>query len=378
MGHNMLNIAVLGAGMVGSAIAIDLANDYSVTSIDFNKDKLLQLKEEYNLKVVTCDISNTTLLKEIIKDFDLIIGAVPGFMGFNTLKTIIEAGKNVVDISFFEEDPFALDQLAKSKNVTAVIDCGVAPGLSNIILGWHNSKMEIDSFECFVGGLPFKRTLPFQYKAPFSPIDVIEEYTRPARIIENGKLIIKSALSEPELIEFDPVGTLEAFNTDGLRSLLNTMKIPNMKEKTLRYPGHIGHIQFLKDAGFFGIEEIEIEGKKIKPMDFSSKILFPHWKLIPGEPEFTAMLVRIKGTEKKEAIGYTYKLFDKYDDNKNITSMSRTTGYTCSSVARRVLNNDFTRKGISPPEYVGADENCFSKIIEDLKIRNIVLQQNVN
>ena len=374
----MLNIAVLGAGMVGSAIAADLSDNYSVTIVDINEDKLLQLKGQYNLKVITCDISNAKSLKEVIKDFDLIIGAVPGFMGFNTLKTIIEAGKNVVDISFFEEDAFDLDALANSKNVTAVIDCGVAPGLSNIILGRHNSKMEINLFECFVGGLPFKRTLPFQYKAPFSPIDVIEEYTRPARIIENGKLIIKSALSDPELIDFEPVGTLEAFNTDGLRSLLNTMKIPNMKEKTLRYPGHVEHIQFLKDAGFFSIEEIEIEGKKIKPTDFSSKILFPHWKLNPGEPEFTAMIVRIKGLEKSKKIEYTYKLFDKYDDNKNVTSMSRTTGYTCSSVARRVLSKDYIRKGISPPEFVGADENCFTKIIEDLKIRNIVLQQNIN
>jgi saccharopine dehydrogenase-like NADP-dependent oxidoreductase len=238
--------------------------------------------------------------------------------------------------------------------------------------------MEINSFECFVGGLPFERILPFQYKAPFSPVDVIEEYTRPARIVENGKLIIKPSLSDHELLNIDPVGTLEAFNTDGLRTLLLTMKIPNMKEKTLRYPGHIKYIQFLINAGFFSEEKVEIEGVKIKPIDFSSKILLPQWKLNPAELEFTVMVIKIKGLEKKKHVEYIYNLFDKYDEEKNITSMSRTTGYTCSSVARRVLNKDYSKKGISPPEFIGADENCFSKIIEELKNRNIVLHQSVN
>ena len=371
----MKNIAVLGAGMVGSAIAADLSEEFNVTSIDFDEKRLRQLKKIYKIKILVKDISRLKSFKKILKDFDLVISAVPGFMGFKTLKKIIESRKDVVDISFFEEDPFELNNLAKKNNVTAVIDCGVAPGLSNIILGRHNKTMNIESFECFVGGLPFKRTLPFQYKAPFSPIDVIEEYTRPARIIENGKLIIKPALSEPELINIDPVGTLETFNTDGLRTLLKTMKILNMKEKTLRYPGHIAKIQLLKDAGFFSDKEIEINGQRIKPIDFSSKILLPQWKLKPGELEYTAMVIKIGGKEKNKPVEYIYKLFDKYDEEKNITSMSRTTGYTCTAVARRVLNKDYTKKGVSAPEYVGANKKCFSKIIKDLKIRNIVLKE---
>jgi lysine 6-dehydrogenase len=371
----MKNIAVLGAGMVGSAIAADLSEEYNVTTIDLDEKRLRRLKKIYKIKTLVKDISRLKSFKKILKDFDVVISAVPGFMGFKTLKKIIESGKDVVDISFFEEDPFLLNNLARKNNVTAIIDCGVAPGLSNIILGRHNKTMNVESFECFVGGLPFKRELPFQYKAPFSPIDVIEEYTRPARIVGNGKLVIKPALSEPELINVVPVGTLEAFNSDGLRTLLRTMKIENMKEKTLRYPGHIAKIQMLKDAGFFSNKEIEISGQKIKPIDFSSKILLPNWKLEKNEPEFTVMRIKIKGEEKGKPVEYTYNLFDKYDEKKKISSMSRTTGYTCSSAARRILNKDYTKKGISAPENIVANDKCFVKIIDDLKNRNIIFEK---
>ncbi len=369
-------IAVLGAGMIGSAIATDLAGDFFVTSIDIDEKKLKYLKGKLKIDTSVCDISDSKALKNRIKEFDFIISAVPGFMGFNTLKSVIEAGKDVVDISFFEEDPFDLDNFAKSKNVTALIDCGVAPGLSNIILGRHNAAMKIDSFECFVGGLPFKKTFPFQYKVPFSPSDVIEEYIRPARMVENGKQVIKPALSEPELLNIDPIGILEAFNTDGLRTLLQTMRIPNMKEKTLRYPGHITQIQFLKDAGFFEGKEISVGDKKIKPIEYTSQILLPQWKLEPNEHEFTVMIIKIEGIENGIHKTVAYKLFDKFDEIRNITSMARTTGYTCSSVARRILNNDYARKGISPPEYLGADEKCYSKILAELKNRGIVINRD--
>ncbi len=370
----MNKIAIIGAGMVGSTIAGDIADTCDVTSIDINEEKLFNLERQYGLKIKVCDISDSTATKKIVKDFDLVISAVPGFMGFNTLKSIIEAGKNVVDISFFDEEPFVLDELAKNRNVTAIIDCGIAPGLSNIILGRYNSLMEIDSYECYVGGLPFKRILPFQYKAPFSPVDVIEEYTRPARIIVNGKLSVLPPLSEIELLKIEPIGTLEAFNSDGLRTLLSTMKIPNMKEKTLRYPGHAGLINSFKEAGFFDKKEIEVEGKKIKPLDFTSSILFDNWKLEPNESEFTAMLINIKGKENGKLKKYTFNLFDKFDEKKKISSMSRTTGYTCSSIARQVLNNNYSVKGISPPEFVGANENCYNEIINDLTNRGIILR----
>ncbi len=367
----MEKVIVLGAGMVGSAIAIDLSKSYDVTSVDINKKNLSILKKK-KIKALHSDLSNKKELINLVKNFDLVIGAVPGFMGFYTLKNVIEAGKNVVDISFFNEDPFQLDTLAKKKNVTAVVDCGVSPGLSNIILGYHNKKMKINSYKCLIGGLPFKRTFPFQYKAPFSPVDVIEEYVRPARLRENGIELIKEALSEPELIESENVGTLEAFNTDGLRTLLKTMNIPSMVEKTLRYPGHIDEINVLKKSGFFSDVPVEINGIKIKPVDLTAKLLFPLWKLEENEAEFTYMQLLINGKEKS----YTYKMFDSYNVETKTSSMARTTGYTCNAAADLILSGNYNRKGISPPEYLGEDEKCFRKVINYIKARNINLKKD--
>ena len=367
----MKKIVVLGAGMVGSAMAIDLCRDYKVTTADINKNQLDFLEKSYPIETIQADLSNRETLQKLIKNFDLVIGAVPGFMGFETLKNVIETGKDIVDISFFNEDPFQLDALARHNNVTAVVDCGVAPGMSNMILGYHNNKMKIDNFECLVGGLPFKRTWPYQYKAPFSPIDVLEEYTRPARVVENGKITTKPALSEPEYIEFEPIGTLEAFNTDGLRTLLRTMKIPNMKEKTLRYPGHIEIMRVLRETGFLSKELVEIHGTKVRPLELTTKLLFPKWKFEENEPEFTIMRITIKGEEQGKPKKYIYNLFDKFDTATKTSSMARTTGYTCTAVARLVINGDFMRKGISPPEFIGKESNSFKRVMKYLKERNI-------
>ena len=212
----MKNIIVLGAGMVGSAIAIDLSKKHNVSLTDFNQDALMKAyQKSSNLKTFLLDVTKKSILQKTIKDFDLVVCAVPGFLGFETLKLIIEAEKDVVDISFFSENSLELDALAKEKNITAIVDCGVAPGMDNIILGYYNEKMKLTDFECLVGGLPKVKKWPFCYKAPFSPIDVIEEYTRPARYIENGEMITREALSDCEFVEFQGVGTLESFNSDG-------------------------------------------------------------------------------------------------------------------------------------------------------------------
>ena len=366
----MKKIIVLGAGMVGRAIAIDLCKEFEVTSADIDKQNLSLLKK-FPIKTVRCDLSSSEKIKSLVKKFDLVIGAVPGFMGFKTLQTVIRARKNVVDISFFAEDPFKLDALAKKMSVTAIVDCGVCPGLSNIILGYHNKQMQIDSYECMVGGLPSKKEWPYKYKAFFSPSDVIEEYTRPARIIVNGKMIIKEAMSDPELIEFDEVGTLEAFNTDGLRSLLTTMKIPEMIEKTLRYPGHIELMKIFRETGFFSHDEIEFSGKKIKPIELTSKLLFPFWQPDEDEDEFTLMKIKIAGGKSDQKKIIEYVLLDRSDMKTKTSSMARTTGYTCTSAARLILEGKFSRKGICPPEFIGEEDGCFDKIISLLDERNI-------
>jgi lysine 6-dehydrogenase len=370
----MKSIFVLGSGMVGRVIALDLSREFDVTAVDVSQANLAGL-EGTAVKPLRADLSSPTALREIIAGCDLVIGAVPGSMGFATLREVIAAGKDIVDISFFPEDALALDDAARAAGVTAVVDCGVAPGMSNMILGYHAARMTVHSFACYVGGLPFRREFPFEYKAPFSPADVIEEYTRPARYIENGHLVVKPALSDVENMDFPEIGTLEAFNSDGLRSLLATMKVPNMIEKTLRYPGHVGHIQALRDSGFFGTEEIEVKGRRVRPLDVTSAILFKHWRLHEEDDEFTVMRIVIEGEDGGRGKRIAYDLFDRKDRTTGFSSMARTTGFPAAAAARLVLAGQFRRKGVSPPELLGAEEALFKAVMDELAAKNVIYRR---
>lgn len=369
----MSKIIVLGTGLVGSAIAIDLAKQYETTAVDINTDAFPRLKEN-GVSPRQADLSVPGEITDQVSDFDLVIGALPGFMGFRALKDIVSAGINMVDISFMPEDYLQLDELARKQGVSAVVDCGVAPGMGNLILGYHSKQMKVDTFRCYVGGLPLVREWPYEYKAVFSPIDVIEEYTRPARYMENSHIITREALSDLELMDFPTIGTLEAWNSDGLRSLLSTMDIPNMLEKTLRYPGTTEYIKVLRETGFFSCDEITLGGQKIRPIDFTSKLLFPKWKLQEGEGDLTVMKIIIMGEEKGKKVEYSYDLYDEYDLETDTISMARTTGYTCTAVADLLLMGKFYRKGVSPPEYVGREAGNFSHVVDYLRDRGVYYQ----
>ncbi|HTA27136.1 MAG TPA: saccharopine dehydrogenase C-terminal domain-containing protein [Bacteroidia bacterium] len=370
----MSKIIVLGSGMVGRTMALDLAKKHNVTSVDVSENSLNQLPGQINK--IQHDLGNTSGIGKLIEGHDIVLSAVPGCMGYKTLQAILEAGKNVVDISFFPENSLELNALAKSKNVTAIVDCGVAPGMDNIILGRYNETMKLTDFECLVGGLPKVKKWPFNYKAPFSPVDVIEEYTRPARYVENGNVIVKPALSDIEHIEMENVGTLESFNSDGLRSIIYTMPhIPNMKEKTLRYPGHAEKVMALRDSGFFSKTPVNLNGKEIIPLDFTSRILFNEWKLKDGEEEITVMRVTLTGTENGVKKKIVYNLYDEYDSETNASSMSRTTGYTATSAVNMVVEGVFSEKGVFPPELVGKHEKCFNYILNYLKERNVIYKK---
>jgi len=369
-----MKIAVLGSGMVGSAMALDLSSQHEVHVFDHNEAHLAKLgKRNSAIKVVKADLRQHNQFRTWFQEFDYVVIAVPGFMGFDTVKAMIEAGKNVVDISFFPENALELDALAKKYGVTVITDCGVAPGMSNYIIGRYNEEMVVESFEIYVGGLPKIRKKPFEYKAPFSPVDVIEEYTRPARIMENGQIVVKPALTEMEWMQFEGLGTLEAFNTDGLRSLLYTMPhIRNQKEKTLRYPGHIELIIALKEAGFFSEKPMNIEGSSISPMEFSSKILFDEWKLGEEEEELTIMKVIVKG--KTESV--TYDMLDRYDPVTKISSMSRSTGYVATATVNMLGAGLFAQKGVFPPELVGKHKACFEYVLNYLLDRGVIWRKS--
>lgn len=373
-----MNIIILGAGLIGLPMALDLQKDnqFNVTLCDIDKQKLDRVSSEYNIDTLQADLTEVHSIQKVVANADMVLNAVPGFMGFATLKTVIEAGKNVVDITFFPEDLFDLDELAKVRGVIAISDIGVAPGMSNILSSYADHQLDqTESIRIYVGGLPKVREWPWEYKAVFSPIDVIEEYSRHARFIKNGREIVMPALSDAELIDIDGVGTLEAFNSDGLRSLMKTIDCPDMVEKTMRYPGHIDKIKVLQDTGFFSEEEVEVSGKMIRPLDLTTSLLFPKWEFKKGDEDITVMKIIVAGQKDKRAVRYEWSLYDEYDPQSGVHSMARTTGYTATAAVRMIAAGLYDRKGVSPPEYIGKCAECVEFILKCLRERGVVYKE---
>lgn len=357
----MAHVTVLGAGLVGRAIVYDLSRTHDVTAVDASAAALARVSSFRNTRTVAADLTGSGVLAEAVSDADLVISAVPGHLGYRTLEAIIRAGRPVVDISFFPEDALSLDGLAREQGVAAAVDCGVAPGMSHMVAGAASREMTIASYVCLVGGLPKARTSFAEYKAPFSPRDVIEEYTRPARYVSGGRVVTAPALSDLELVHIDPVGTLEAFNTDGLRTLIDTMKIPEMREKTLRYPGHASVIQQLKEDGAFSQARL----------DETCRRLFSEWALAPGEPEFTVMRITMAGRTNGTARTITYHLYDETDPATGLSSMARTTGFTATAVAELLLQGQLREPGIWPPERVGGEAGALPRVLAYLQARGV-------
>jgi saccharopine dehydrogenase-like NADP-dependent oxidoreductase len=375
-----MKIIVLGGGLVGGPIARDLAADagFDVTVADRDEAVLERLKSLAAITPLQTDLGDPDRVTSLVADYDFVVDAVPGFMGFRTLEAVIKAGRDVVDIAFFAEDPFRLDELAKEKGVVAIMDCGVFPGMGSALIGRAARKLDrIDVVTTYVGGLPETRTWPWEYKAVFSPIDVIEEYTRPARCVESGALVERPALSDAELLEFPGVGTLEAFNTDGLRTLIDTIGAPNMREKTLRYPGHVDKMLLLRESGFFGEQEIQVGAGKIRPVDVTAALLFPMWRLRDDEGDITVMQIIIEGTKNGQRMRYVYDLLDRYDRIQGITSMARTTGYTATMALRLVAEGLYRKTGISPPEFLGQQVGCVDYLLRGLTARGVQYRERI-
>ncbi|MFG0257377.1 MAG: saccharopine dehydrogenase family protein [Phycisphaerales bacterium JB043] len=372
----MARVAVLGGGMVGSVMAQDIAHldGASVCVYDVSEVSLQRVRERCGDRVETrqADLSDQSTIRESIEDADIVLGALASHLGFNALGTIIDAGKPYADISFMPEDAIDLDQKAKDAGVCCVVDCGVAPGMSNMMAGYASATMDrCDSIEIYVGGLPVERHWPFEYKAGFAPADVIEEYTRPSRIVENSDTVIREALSEPELMTFPHVGTLEAFNTDGLRSIATTLDVPNMIERTLRYPGHIEIMRVLRHIGLMGTEPIDVKGVKVVPRDVLATLMFPQWTYEPGEEDITVMRVIAEGVVDGVLSRMTWDLYDRYDQDTQATSMSRTTAFPCTIAARMILDGTYTSPGVNPPERLGATQGLLDRSLVELQERGV-------
>jgi saccharopine dehydrogenase-like NADP-dependent oxidoreductase len=370
----MARVIVLGAGMVGSVMAADLAaSGHEVTIADVREENLRAAGARApGARTVRVDLSDAGTVRGLVEPQEMVVGALSSRIGFRVLRSVIEAGRNCCDISFMAEDCQELDALARSRGVTAVTDCGVAPGMSHILAAHGAGLLDrCESIEIYVGGLPRVRTWPFEYKAAFAPADVIEEYVRPTRLVEHGRVVVRPALSEPELMDFAGVGTLEAFNTDGLRSLATSLAVPFMKEKTLRYPGHIALMRAMRETGLFGEEEIEVGGVRVRPREVTSRLLFPKWTYGPGEEDLTVMRVVARGEKGGRPARHEWNLLDYYDRASGATSMSRTTGFPCTVVAGFILEGRFRSPGVNPPERVAGVPGLVEVLLREQEKRGV-------
>ncbi|KAH3762203.1 saccharopine dehydrogenase [Pelomyxa schiedti] len=384
-------VLVLGGGLVGGVLAGDLStdDDIVVTVADASPAALARLKTAYpRLNTIKLDLSDKAAIIKAVGPFDMVVGALPSWLGFNALSAVVEANKNYVDISFMEQDYTQLDSIAKAKGTVVVCDCGVGPGMSHMMCAYGSKFFVPDGCEdciIYIGGVPLYPKPPFNYKVPFCPHDVFAEYTRDSTVVRNGKVLRVPALTELEtiLLPMVPEGKpMEAFITDGLRSLTQKPIAKNMCEKTLRWPGYHNFVLSLKDAGFFGMDPIKITstGQTIVPDAVTSQLLLPHWKQnLDTDPECTVMRVQLTGigNERSGAPGkrcrITFDLFVSTDISRPVrrSSMAVSTGCTCALVARMVLHGQYAVPGVHPPEVIGFQDNLFEQYTQGMASRDV-------
>ncbi len=371
-----MKVLVLGAGLMGTAAVEHLINSGVEVAVGDKSARALSLCTDRvkspDLETFQIDVTDHDALVKLLKGggFDVVVNALPYYLILSALKAEMAAGINVVDMEF-ESEQMSLKNKAAEAGITVVPGCGVAPGLSNMLVGYAANHLDrVEKVHIFVGGLPQRPVPPLEYRVLFNLEGLWLEYTCKARIVVNGKVEKVDALSGLELIEFPGVGKLEAFYTDGLASLIHTFKenekmanVKEMFEKTLRYPGHANKIKTLIECGLLDIEPLEFEGVKIAPRKFLTTLLDPKLKL-KDEKDMTVMRVKVIGDEGFKQ--YTFDLLDHYDETRKVTSMARTTAYTASIVAQLIGQGKIDDKGIIPPEELGARIDIFKLIMENL------------
>jgi saccharopine dehydrogenase-like NADP-dependent oxidoreductase len=378
----MLRIIVLGCGNIGSVAAKDLGESLpsaDVVIADVNRSRAEDAAAAIgldNVSWVQTDASNHHELMSTIKKFDLAIGALPGEMGYKTCEASVSAKVDIVDVSYMREDVMALNKAALKANVCVVPDCGMSPGLGSILVGHGVSKLDqVESVHMLNGGLPENPVPPLGYVITWSVKDLIDMYSRRVSIVKEGKVVQVEAMSGLEEITFPSLGKLEAFYTDGLRTLLHTVKgVKDMWEKSLRYPGHVEKIKLLKTLGFFDEKPVEVENVRVPPREVTAKLLERKLKR-PEIPDTVAMWVKVAGLKGGKRVIYTYHMLDRYDKKHRVTAMARTTAYTTSVVAQLVVKKAIEEKGVIPPEKLGMNEKFYKKFMGLMKKRRIVVKE---
>jgi saccharopine dehydrogenase-like NADP-dependent oxidoreductase len=376
-----VKVIVLGCGKIGVVMAHEFHRRVPASKVTMaDIDEARARKAAATIQGAgwaTIDTSDNSSLIKKMRGHDLALGALPGDYGYAAIRAAVKVGVNMVDVSFTAEDPTKLDAEAKERGVTVIPDCGVAPGLSNMLVGYGASRLDkVDSAHVMVGGIPEKPIPPLGYTITWSAEGLIDEYVRGACIVEGGEIVEVPALSGLEEIDFPGVGTLEAFYTDGLRTLAESLPgVTDMWEKTLRYPGHVEKVRLLRDLGFFSDKPVTVQGVQVSPRLATARLLERSlW--MPEVEDLLAMQITVKGESGGERRGYVFRVLDRHDHEGKVSAMARTTGYTAAIVASELATRRIKQLGVVPPEKLGMDQRFTQSLLSELRKRNIVIEES--
>ena len=347
-----MKILVLGGGAQGRVIGSDLARSLPDADVRVADLRLPKLPALPNLSALEIDFDDATATARLLHEHDIAVGALPARLGFGLMRAAIDARRHLVDVSFAAEDPLELDAAARAAGVTIVPDCGLAPGLSNLIVGRAATARGMPSeVEIMVGGVAQDPSRPYGYVVTWSLDDLIEEYTRPARIVREGQATTVPVFSGLERVQVQGVGEMEAFYSDGLRSLIQTLpEVREMGEKTLRWPGHAAAVRPLLDSNRL-LDEFRRHCTAQPPHDLVAFVVRVRWN---GKGEETTMV-------------------ERYDPATGLTAMSRTTALTTSVVAQYAARRGLAPPGGRPLERMAADEAFGRFVVDALAERGVRL-----
>lgn len=379
-----MTYVVLGAGMMGGAAAYDLAtrnpnDEIILADINIQQAKTTASAIGPNVKPVRVDVNNTRDVVKLIEGSGAVISAVSYSVNYHMTRAAIEAGVHMCDLggnNDIVEKQLTLDQAAKERGVTIVPNCGLAPGLINI-LAMEGSKEfdQLDSIHLRVGGLPQNPRPPLYYQIVFSVEGLINEYVEKAMVIQDGELKLIDPMSGLEDIEFPPpFGTLEAFNTSGGLSTLTKVfagKVRNLDYKTIRYKGHCEKFKTLLDLGFATNEPMMVGGSVKTNREFFADLL--RKKLDYGDKDVVLARATITGRTKTAEKTLVYEFIDYYDDATKMTAMMRTTAFPTSIVAQMLAHGVITERGVMAPELCVPGK----LMIDELAKRNLKITKKV-
>lgn len=344
---------------MGSAIARDLVrsklvDEVSVYDVERKRlDALARAEDSAKLSVKIHDVRRSSETVKLLKQFDVGVGALPYRLSEYAVRSTIRARVNFVDLIFgWRFGQKEIHSAARKKKIAVIPACGLAPGLTNILAMAAADEMDkVREVHIKVGGIPERPRPPLNYRIVFSFEGVLEEYLRKARIVKNGWITDVPALTGLETVTFrPPVGACECFYTDGLSTLVQTLKgVQEMDEKTIRWPGHVAQIKTLIECGLLETDPVHFDGKLIVPRRFVGQILSDRISL-GREKDLTLLRVDVTGRRGAKNIQHRYEMIDHYDAARKMTSMARTTAFPCSIAAQMLGTGEVDMKGLVPPE----------------------------